>query len=180
MVENARRKRSLKHGGDRARHDLDDDMLVAAEPAEDLVALDAALTKLAAADPQAAQLVQLRYFAGLPLPEVADMLGISPRTADRLWAYARAWLHRELASRIERKIREDRQVLQLAKDGDWMLHPIIPELRAENVGDDFIGIDQGLAAGPMQSLQRLEQVGPVLFKDSQVALEIKPLAVLLP
>ncbi len=96
LVENARRKRTLKHGGGRARHDLDNDVLAAPEPAEDLVALDGALTKLAAADPQAAQLVQLRYFAGLPLPEVAELLGISPRSADRLWAYARAWLHREL------------------------------------------------------------------------------------
>ena len=57
-----------------------------------MLALDEALTRLAAVNPQAAQLVQLRYFAGLPIPEAAQTLGISPRTADRLWAYAKAWL----------------------------------------------------------------------------------------
>jgi DNA-directed RNA polymerase specialized sigma24 family protein len=59
--------------------------------------LDEALTKLAAANPQAAQLVQLRYFGGLSIPEVAQTLKLSPRSADRLWAYARAWLHQEIA-----------------------------------------------------------------------------------
>ena len=66
------------------------------EVPEDLVALDEALNKLRALDKLAADLVQLRFFAGLPLPEVAQLLGISPRTADRLWAYARAWLHQEI------------------------------------------------------------------------------------
>src|SRR5690606_24064325 len=93
LVESARRKRSVKHGGDRDRVDLDDMLLSTPEPREDLVALDEALTKLAATDRQAADLVQLRYFGGLPLPEIAPILGISPRTADRLWAFARAWLH---------------------------------------------------------------------------------------
>jgi RNA polymerase sigma factor (sigma-70 family) len=65
-------------------------------PREDLVALDEALRLLAEEDRQAADLVQLRYFAGLTLPEAAEALGVSPRTADRLWAYARAWLHRRL------------------------------------------------------------------------------------
>ena len=63
---------------------------------EDLLALNEALTKLAATDKTAAELVQLRFFTGLPLPEVAHILGISPRTADRIWAYARAWLHQEI------------------------------------------------------------------------------------
>ena len=72
-------------------------LLAAPELREDLVALDAALTKLAETDKQAAELVQLRYFAGLPIREIAEILGISPRTADRLWAYARAWLHQEIA-----------------------------------------------------------------------------------
>ncbi len=71
-------------------------LLAAPELREDLVALDEALTKLAATDKQAAELVQLRYFAGLSLREIADVLGVSPRTADRLWAYARAWLHQEI------------------------------------------------------------------------------------
>jgi RNA polymerase sigma factor (TIGR02999 family) len=98
LVESARRKKAEKHGGGRHRVDLDESLLAAPETREDLVALDEALTRLAASDGQAAELVQLRYFAGLPLPEVAQILGISPRTADRLWAFARAWLHQELNS----------------------------------------------------------------------------------
>src|SRR5262249_31026798 len=96
LVESARQKASLKRGGDRGRIDVGDSLLAAPEPREDLVALDAALTKLAQTDKQAAELVQLRYFAGLPIREIADILGISPRTADRLWAFARAWLQREI------------------------------------------------------------------------------------
>jgi RNA polymerase sigma factor (TIGR02999 family) len=99
LVENARRKKRLKRGGDRNRQPLDDVVIAAAEPREDLLALDEALTQLAATDPIAAELVQLRYFAGLPIPEAAQALGLSPRTADRLWAYARAWLHREMQGR---------------------------------------------------------------------------------
>jgi RNA polymerase sigma factor (TIGR02999 family) len=96
LVENARRKQCQKRGGGLERHELDPDQLVAPEIREDLLALDEALTRLADVNPQAAQLVQLRYFAGLPIPEAAQTLGISPRTADRLWAYARAWLHQEI------------------------------------------------------------------------------------
>jgi RNA polymerase sigma factor (TIGR02999 family) len=97
LVEIARQKASLKRGGDRDRVEVVDSLLAAPEPREDLVALDAALTRLAETDKQAAELVQLRYFAGLPVREIADILGISPRTADRLWAYAKAWLHQEIA-----------------------------------------------------------------------------------
>jgi RNA polymerase sigma factor (TIGR02999 family) len=96
LVEIARQKASLKRGGDRDRVDLAEGLLAAPEAHEDLVALDAALTKLTETDKQAADLVQLRYFAGLPLREVAEILDISPRTADRLWAYARAWLYEEI------------------------------------------------------------------------------------
>ena len=96
LVENARRKQSLKHGADRDRHDIPGDDLAAPEPSEDLLALDEALNKLAEGNKQAAELVQLRYFAGFSLPEAAEMLDISPRTAGRLWAYARAWLRREI------------------------------------------------------------------------------------
>jgi RNA polymerase sigma factor (TIGR02999 family) len=96
LIENARRKKGLKHGGDLSRQELDEERLAAPEPREDLLALDAALTRLAAGHRQAADLVQLRYFAGLTLPEAARALGISPRTAGRLWAYARAWLRREV------------------------------------------------------------------------------------
>jgi RNA polymerase sigma factor (TIGR02999 family) len=98
LVEIARQKASLKRGGDRDRVDVVDSLLADPEPREDLVALDAALTRLAETDKQAAELVQLRYFAGLPIREIAEILGVSPRTADRLWAYAKAWLHQEIAS----------------------------------------------------------------------------------
>ncbi len=92
LVENARCKQAAKRGGGRARADLDVNQLAVPEVREDLLALDEALDQLAAADPEAARLVQLRYFAGLTLAEAAQVLGVSPRTADRLWAYARAWL----------------------------------------------------------------------------------------
>jgi len=97
LVDSARRKSRVKHGGGLERRDLGAAEEVAEpEVREDLLALDEALTRFAAAYPQAAQLVQLRYFAGLPIPEAAQMLDISPRTADRLWAFARAWLMREI------------------------------------------------------------------------------------
>jgi RNA polymerase sigma factor (TIGR02999 family) len=97
LVENARRKGRRKHGGGLIRHDLDA-AEQAAEPEvrEDLLALDEALTRFTSVDPQAAQLVQLRYFAGLSIPEAAKALGVSARTADRLWAFARVWLLREI------------------------------------------------------------------------------------
>ncbi|HKB01081.1 MAG TPA: ECF-type sigma factor [Gemmataceae bacterium] len=96
LVEAARRRRAAKHGGGRAREELDADLVAAAQPREDLLALDEALDKLAATNRPAAELVQLRYFAGLTLPDAAEALGMAPRTAGRLWAYARAWLRREV------------------------------------------------------------------------------------
>jgi RNA polymerase sigma factor (TIGR02999 family) len=96
LIETARRKQSQKHGGELARQDLDALDIAAPESPEDVLALDEAMQKLAREDKSAADVVQLRFFAGLPLPEVATLLGISPRTADRLWAYARAWLHQEI------------------------------------------------------------------------------------
>jgi RNA polymerase sigma factor (TIGR02999 family) len=96
LVEEARRKRSEKRGGDMVRQNIDALEIALPEIPEDLIALDEALTKLAATDQTAAQVVHLRFFSGLSLPEVARHLGISPRTADRLWAYARAWLHHEI------------------------------------------------------------------------------------
>jgi RNA polymerase sigma factor (TIGR02999 family) len=96
LVENARRKRSLKRGGGLARRELADVELAVPEPREDLLALDEALDRLAAKDPTKAELVKLRYFAGLTGAQAARALGISRATADRYWAYARAWLHREL------------------------------------------------------------------------------------
>lgn len=97
LIENARRKQSLKRGGDFLRQELRDDLPPSLpEPQEDLLALDEALQKLAVINPQAAELVQLLYFGGLTLPEAAQTLDVSPRTAGRLWAYARAWLRREI------------------------------------------------------------------------------------
>jgi RNA polymerase sigma factor (TIGR02999 family) len=96
LVDQARHKGSHKRGGGRARQDIDRLEIALPEVPEDLIALDQALDKLAATDKKAADLVHLRFFAGLPVPEAAQLLGISPRTADRLWAYARAWLHQEI------------------------------------------------------------------------------------
>ena len=96
LVENARRKGTRKHGGDQRRADLDLDALVAPGPDFDLIALDAALDRLAQRDPQKARLVELRYFAGLTGDQAAAVLGISPSSADRQWTYTRAWLRRAL------------------------------------------------------------------------------------
>ena len=92
LVESARRKKRIKRGGDCVRDDLDALAIAAPEVSDDLLALDEAFSLLAATDPQAAELVKLRYFAGLTVKEAAEALGMSPRTADSLWAYARAWL----------------------------------------------------------------------------------------
>jgi RNA polymerase sigma factor (TIGR02999 family) len=92
LIDNARRKASPRHGGDRVRVGLEAVAPAAPLPDEDLLALDEALTKLAAVDATAAELVRLRYFAGLSIPEAARVLGLPPRSTDRLWAYARTWL----------------------------------------------------------------------------------------
>jgi RNA polymerase sigma factor (TIGR02999 family) len=97
LVDNARRNRRPKHGGDLQRVELDQARLQAsAEPAVDVLALDEALDRLAAEDPEKAQVVKLRYFAGLSIEETAAAMGISPATAKRRWAYARAWLYSAL------------------------------------------------------------------------------------
>lgn len=96
LVENARRKNRLKRGGELNRLELDDVPIVASGIHEDLEALDAALDRLKAVDPQAVELVHLRYFVGTSNAEAAEILGISPRTADRVWSFARAWLHQEV------------------------------------------------------------------------------------
>jgi RNA polymerase sigma factor (TIGR02999 family) len=96
LVDNARRKRSVKHGGNLVRHELDETCAILSEPRHDLLALDEALDKLAAQDRVKAELVKLRYFAGLTNEEAAQSLGISTTTADRYWAYAKAWLHQEI------------------------------------------------------------------------------------
>ena len=99
LVENARRKRSAKHGGQRARIDLDEALIVGDEPRQDLLDLDELLDQLAGADARAAELVKLRFFAGLTGDQAAEALGISPRKADLLWAYARTWLFEKLQDR---------------------------------------------------------------------------------
>lgn len=92
LVENARRKARLKHGGFLERVELRETVLVGPMKSEDLVALDEALDRFAAEEPEAARLVDLRYFAGLGHQEAAQIMGIGRRQADGLWAYARAWL----------------------------------------------------------------------------------------
>jgi RNA polymerase sigma factor (TIGR02999 family) len=94
LVDAARRKAAAKHGGEFARLELQPDLAAAPETREDLVALDDALDRLAGEDRLKAELVKLRYFAGLSLAEAAAALGLSERTAGRHWAFARAWLRR--------------------------------------------------------------------------------------
>ena len=96
LIENARRKHRRKRGGDRARVDLEGLEVAAPERGEDLLALDEALSQLTATDPQAAELVKLRFFAGLTLDEIAPLLVLSPRSTRRLWVFARAWLRRDM------------------------------------------------------------------------------------
>ena len=97
LIENARRKKSGKRGGKMARWELrENDAAVDADDSDTLLALDEALTRLSAIDAQLARLVELRYFTGLTIDEAAKALNVSPRTVKRNWAYARAWLRREI------------------------------------------------------------------------------------
>ena len=96
LIDHARFKQRLKRGGGTKRSDVEDIPIYADNIREDLISLDDALKKLVVEEPKAAQLIQLRYFVGLTSAEAAEALEISPRTADRLWHYARAWLHREI------------------------------------------------------------------------------------
>jgi RNA polymerase sigma factor (TIGR02999 family) len=98
LIENARKKGRLRRGGGRRRVDLDDAHRVADMPDDDLLDLDDALKRLAALDPTRAELVKLRFFAGLTMPEAAAALGISLATAERYWAFARTWLYAELTA----------------------------------------------------------------------------------
>ncbi len=97
LVDNARRKGARKRGDGRQRQPLDE--VAAPEPDDELLALDEALQTLAATDPVKARLVELRYFAGLTGEQAAEVLGIAPATADRHWAYAKAWLRNEVRGR---------------------------------------------------------------------------------
>jgi RNA polymerase sigma factor (sigma-70 family) len=99
LVESARRKKRLKRGGDLDRQPMEEDDIAAPPLDSDLIELDAALDKLAAKDQRKAELVKLRYFAGLTIEEAAQALSISATTADRDWTYARAWLFREMSEK---------------------------------------------------------------------------------
>jgi len=99
LVENARRRARGKHGGDRDREELASSQIATPEVSDDLLALDEALERLAEHDSQSAELVKLRYFAGLTIPQAAEVLCVSPRKADFLWSFARAWLRREIEER---------------------------------------------------------------------------------
>jgi RNA polymerase sigma factor (TIGR02999 family) len=92
LVERARRRQAVKHGGGRSRVSLEDAVAVSDDVPPEVLDVDEALGHLAAVDPRAAELVKLRFFVGLTGDEAAGVLGISPRAADLLWAYARAWL----------------------------------------------------------------------------------------
>jgi RNA polymerase sigma factor (TIGR02999 family) len=96
LIENARRKKRLKHGGDHQKIGFEEAEVTIAGPSDDILALDEALEKLAKADKIKAELVKLRFFAGLTNEQAAQVLGISHNTADRYWAYARSWLHLEI------------------------------------------------------------------------------------
>jgi RNA polymerase sigma factor (TIGR02999 family) len=97
LVESARRKSRLKHGREHQRVDLESGCLVSAAPSLDLVALDEALSRLAETEPAKAELVKLRFFAGMTMPEAAAALAISLATAERYWTFAKSWLYAELA-----------------------------------------------------------------------------------
>ena len=104
LIEQARGKKRQRHGGGLRRVELLDQAVAVPADEEQILLLDEALTKLAGIRPQAAKLVQLRVFAGLAADEAAPLLGMSPRTARRLWVFARAWLRREMDAHAERQL----------------------------------------------------------------------------
>jgi RNA polymerase sigma factor (TIGR02999 family) len=96
LVEKARRKKRLRHGGEHRRVDLDTELFISDQADDSLLALDEALSRLAADEPEAAEVVKLRYFAGLTIEQTAAAMSISVRTVNRHWTYARAWLYDQL------------------------------------------------------------------------------------
>src|SRR2546423_3326023 len=98
LIERARHQRRACHGGTHKRIDLDEACALAESPSDDLLALDEALRRLGERAPQRAELVKLRFFAGLTMPEAAEVLGISLATAERYWKFARTWLYAELTA----------------------------------------------------------------------------------
>ncbi len=102
LVDHARRKARVKHGGGRQRVELDEHLAALPAESDDLLALDEALARLEACDPRRALIVKLRFFGGLSMPEVARQLGVSLATVERHWAFARVWLYAELTGRPEK------------------------------------------------------------------------------
>jgi RNA polymerase sigma factor (TIGR02999 family) len=96
LVEKARRKKRLRHGGEHRRVDLDTELFISNQADDSLLSLDEALTRLAAEEPEAAEVVKLRYFAGMTIEQIAAAMNISVRTVNRHWTYARAWLYDQL------------------------------------------------------------------------------------
>ena len=92
LIDNARRKQRVKHGGNHVSEELHESRVAVAVPSEELLAVHEALGALAQEDPDAVEVVQMRYFVGMTIPEIAEALGLSPRTVTRHWAFARAWL----------------------------------------------------------------------------------------
>ena len=100
LIDNARRKQRLKHGANQIGEELHESRIAVAVPSEELLAVDEALAALAREDPDAAEVVQMRYFVGMTVPEIAAALDLAPRTVDRHWAFARAWLKRTVRSSL--------------------------------------------------------------------------------
>jgi RNA polymerase sigma factor (TIGR02999 family) len=100
LIDVARRKQRLKHGAKMVGDELHESQIATVAPSEELLAVNDALEALALEDPQAAEVVQMRYFVGMTVPEIAEALGLAPRTVDRHWAFARAWLKRAIRSSL--------------------------------------------------------------------------------
>ena len=100
LIDNARRKQRLKHGANLVGEELHESRIAMSGPSEEMLAVNEALAVLTLEDPQAAEVVQLRYFVGMTVPEIADALDLAPRTVDRHWAFARAWLKRTIRSSL--------------------------------------------------------------------------------
>ena len=100
LIDIARRKRRLKHGANLVGEELHESRIAMSVPSEELLAVNDALAALALEDPQAAEVVQMRYFVGMTVPEIAAALDLAPRTVDRHWAFARAWLKRTIRSSL--------------------------------------------------------------------------------
>jgi RNA polymerase sigma factor (TIGR02999 family) len=100
LIDIARRKQRLKHGANQASEELHESRIAMSVPSEELLAVNDALAALALEDPEAAEVVRMRYFVGMTVPEIASALDLAPRTVDRHWAFARAWLKRTLRASL--------------------------------------------------------------------------------